>query len=358
MKIKIAYLAALSALVISSCTSGAPKNTTPAQSEDENAVVAKLNGQPILNKELNEKIKGQLSEIEDQYQEQKYQLKHRALEQMIVQRLIEPKAKAAGKDIEGYIKSEFTDKVAMPSDAEIQTTYDQAVKAGQKLPPLPQIKDNIASFLRQQKVQPILQAFLEKLKTEANVEILLPAYKRPLPPRNEKVEAKGFSRGAENAPVTIIEFSDYECPFCGQAEKTVNKVMDTYAGKVRLFYRDFPLPMHSHAQKASEAAHCAADQNKYWEMHAKLFENQRALEVASLKEYAKALNLDTKKFDNCLDSGEKAQAVAEGHKAGEELSVNSTPAFFINGILVSGAQPFEAFKEVIDSELARTQPQK
>jgi protein-disulfide isomerase len=169
-----------------------------------------------------------------------------------------------------------------------------------------------------------------------------------------EVAADGPSKGDPNAPVTIVEFSDFECPFCGRAEDAVNKVMDTYKGKVRLVYRDYPLEFHAKAQKASEAALCAGDQGKYWEMHAKLFANQKALEPAQLKQHAKEVGVDSGKFDKCLDGGDKKQDVDKHKKAGEEAGVTGTPAFFINGRPLTGAQPFEKFKEIIDHELGAT----
>jgi protein-disulfide isomerase len=130
-------------------------------------------------------------------------------------------------------------------------------------------------------------------------------------------------------------------------------VVRVYGDKIRVVYRDLPLPMHPNAAKAAEAAHCAGEQGKYWEMHAKLFSNQRALEVPALKGYAKDLKLDQAKFDKCLDSGATAALVEEGKKAGNELGINGTPAFFVNGVMINGAQPFDAFKEIIDAELAQ-----
>jgi protein-disulfide isomerase len=188
-------------------------------------------------------------------------------------------------------------------------------------------------------------AFIDRLKKELNVKVALKA------PRHE-VAAEGPSKGPATAPITIVEFSDFECPFCVKAEDTVKKVLDAYPGKIRLVYRDFPLPFHPSAQKAAEAAQCAGDQGKYWDMHEKLFANQKALEPAALKGYAKDLKLDQAKFDKCLDSGEKAKVVETNKKAGEKLGVTGTPAFFINGIQLTGAQPFEEFKSVIDQELA------
>jgi protein-disulfide isomerase len=152
--------------------------------------------------------------------------------------------------------------------------------------------------------------------------------------------------------VTIVEFSDFECPFCVRAEPTVKQILDTYGDKVRLVFKDFPLPIHPNAPKAAEAAHCAGAQNKYWEMHEKLFAAGGKLAVADLKAHAREVGIDGAKFDQCLDSGEKASVVEANRKAGEEVGVTGTPAFFVNGRPLSGAQPFDEFKKLIDKELA------
>jgi len=158
--------------------------------------------------------------------------------------------------------------------------------------------------------------------------------------------------GDKDAPVTIVEFSDYECPFCGRFwSETLPKIKEQYirTGKVKLVYRDFPLPIHSNAQKAAEAAECADDQGQFWVYHDKLFENQRALGMANLKGYAKDLGLDTEAFDDCLDSGKHADEVKADLEDGADGGVSGTPAFFINGVPVSGAQPFEEFQRIIDA---------
>ena len=175
------------------------------------------------------------------------------------------------------------------------------------------MKETIVRYIQQQKGQAAAQAYYDKLKADAKVEILLPPYRAP----RQQVEAKGPSRGPANAPVTIVEFSDFECPYCSRAEETVSEVMRVYGDKIRLVFRDLPLPNHQNAPKAAEAAHCAGEQGKYWEMHAKLFANQRALEVPSLKGYAKDLKLDQATFDKCLDSGATAALVEASKKAGE-----------------------------------------
>ncbi len=159
------------------------------------------------------------------------------------------------------------------------------------------------------------------------------------------------SIGPKDAPITIIEFSDFQCPFCARAAPTVKQILKEYDGKVRFVYRDFPLSFHQNAQKSAEAAECADEQGKFWEYHDKLFENQNALEISNLKQYAKDLGLDSSKFDSCLDSGKYTKEVEKDTEDGQKYGVTGTPAFFINGKLVSGAQPFKNFATIIDSEL-------
>lgn len=161
-------------------------------------------------------------------------------------------------------------------------------------------------------------------------------------------------KGSDNAPVTIIEFSDFQCPYCGKFyEETLPQITNTYieTGKVKFVFRDFPLGFHQYAQKASEAAECADEQEKFWEYHNILFENQDALTIDDLKQYASDLDLDTEQFNECLDSGKYEDEVNADIEDGSSYGVTGTPAFFINGQLLSGAQPFSAFQAVIEQEL-------
>lgn len=163
-------------------------------------------------------------------------------------------------------------------------------------------------------------------------------------------------KGDKNAPVTIIEFSDFECPFCTRFYKnTLPQLEEEYikTGKVKFVYRDFPLSFHANAQKAAEAAECAAEQNKFWEMHDKLFEEGVKGGVDSFKQFASELGLDTAEFNDCLDSDKMTSEVKKDFADGQKAGVSGTPAFFINGISLSGAQPFESFKQVIEAELEK-----
>ena len=175
----------------------------------------------------------------------------------------------------------------------------------------------------------------------------------------EKVEVSADDdpvKGDKNAPVTIIEFSDFQCPFCGKFYKeTLPEIDEKYikTGKAKLVYRDYPLGSHEFAQKAAEAAECADEQGKFWQYHDKLFENQDALTIDNLKRYARDTGLSASKFNDCLDSSRYKDEVNKDLKDGESYGVSGTPAFFINGNLISGAQPFSAFEQVIEAELIK-----
>jgi protein-disulfide isomerase len=155
--------------------------------------------------------------------------------------------------------------------------------------------------------------------------------------------------------VTVLEFSDFQCPYCIRARPTVARVRETYGDKVRWAFRHFPLPsdVHPLAQKAGEAAACADEQGKFWEMHDRLWASNGQLEVPALKSAAAAIGVDRARFDACLDSGRHADVVEKDLGAGSGWGVSGTPAFFVNGRLLVGAQPFEAFQQVIDDELER-----
>jgi len=177
----------------------------------------------------------------------------------------------------------------------------------------------------------------------------------PTPKAQVSADDDAF-KGDADAPVTIIEFSDYECPFCGRFySQTLPQITSEYidTGKVKFVYRDFPLGFHPQAQKSAEAAECAGEQDKYFEMHDLLFEKGVSGGVSSFKQYAKDIGLNTGEFDDCLDSGEMADEVKKDAADGQSYGVSGTPATFVNGRLISGAQPFSAFKAIIDEELAK-----
>ena len=166
--------------------------------------------------------------------------------------------------------------------------------------------------------------------------------------QNFDITSANQVRGDFNAPITLVEFSDFECPFCQRHLPTLQKILTDYPQKVRLVYKQFPLSLHPNSQKAAEASECAAEQGKFWEYHDQLFQNQTVFSADNFKKWAGELNLNQTQFNNCLDSNKYYQKVQDDLQEGVSKGVRGTPTTFINGQSLVGAQPYETFKEIID----------
>jgi len=312
------------------------------------APMAKVNDQVITAKELEEVIADDLAQAATKYQEEIREIRKQALEIMIVERLVEARATRESITPDELLQREIQARIAKPSEEEIKEVYDAtAEKFGGNFPAFEEVEATIREAVQRQLEESAQTEYFDELMATAKIDILLP----PVIPDAREVPTKGPSKGNPNAPVTIVEFADFECPFCSRAQATVDRILETYGDDIRYIFRDFPMPFHSFAQKAAEAAHCAGEQGKYWEMHALLFENSDALAVADLKTYATQIDLDSEQFNTCLDASSTAPLVKESLALVKKLGIRGSPTFFINGRQISGAQPFERFKEVIDSEL-------
>jgi protein-disulfide isomerase len=160
-------------------------------------------------------------------------------------------------------------------------------------------------------------------------------------------------RGSQDAPITIVEFSDYQCPFCARAVSTVKQVVEAYPGKVRWIFKNFPLPNHPDAPLAHKAALAAGEQGKYWEMHDLIFENQKTMKREDLLSHAKKLKLDMAKFTAALDDPSTPAIIGRDMAEGQRIGIRGTPTFLVNGRGIVGAQPYAAFQQVIEEELQR-----
>jgi protein-disulfide isomerase len=204
----------------------------------------------------------------------------------------------------------------------------------------------------QAKRQQARQEYINSLRQKAEIALLLAR------PKIDVAVDPFRLRGNPKAPVTIVEFSDFQCPYCRAAQPTIKKVLDTYKDKVRLGYRDFPLKqIHAQAEQAAGASRCAAEQSRFWEYHDLLYANQAKLDQAGLTEYARTAGLDVDRFSTCLVLGKFKVPIESDIQAGIKAGVSGTPAFYINGIFLSGTQPVSAFEKVIDAELAATRSQ-
>ena len=227
------------------------------------------------------------------------------------------------------------------------TTWFQANQARLNGAPLEQVRQPIRAYLTQERMQGIRAQYIDTLKGKTSVKVMLD------PPRQVVSTANSPSKGSASAPIEMIEFSDFQCPFCLRADPTVQNVLSTYGDRIRFVYRHYPLPNHPFARPAAEAAACAGEQGKFWPYHDKLFASPSKLSDVDLKQHAADLGLNTVQFNSCVDTHKLKAQVDKDLKDGEEAGVNGTPAFFINGRMLSGAQPFDVFKKLIDEELAR-----
>jgi len=307
--------------------------------------VATVAGHPITRAELDKSVKAKLVEIDNE----RYEALRDGLDELVTAELYKLEAKARNTTPE-KLQQELTAKIPEPTDAEVQKVYDDN-KQALKDATLESVKPRIVEYIKQQKAAQAEQDFLDGLRKKYPTVINLQ------PPKIDVGTGGRPERGPKTAAVTIIEFSDYECPFCKKAEESVQQVLKTYGDKVRFIYRDFPLDIHADARPAAEAAHCANAQNKFWEYHDKLITSQD-LSADKLKTLADEVKLDRAKFDECVAKQQFKADIDKDISDGADVGVTGTPAFFINGRMLSGAEPFEKFKEIIDEELAHAKAAK
>ena len=273
-----------------------------------------------------------------------FEARRAALDELIATSLMDAAAKAQGIERTALVEKEITAKIPPVSDSDV-TTWFQANQARLQGQPLDQVRQPIRAFLTQERMQGIREQYVDGLKARTAVVVMLD------PPRQHVSAANSPSKGSISAPIEIIEFSDFQCPYCLRADPTVRQVLDTYGNRIRFVYRHYPLPNHPFARPAAEAAACAGEQGKFWPYHDLLFANPSKLSDADLKQHAAGLGLNAAQFNGCVDTHKLKAEIDADLKAGENAGVNGTPAFFINGRMLSGAQPFEAFKKIIDEEL-------
>ena len=329
-------------LVLAAAIQARPAATpTPPPSS---APLAVLDGQPITAAEIEPIGGANLSQARIQY----YNAQRGAVEEAITRRLLEKEAKARNITLAELIKVEVETKVAPVTPEEQKSFYDANKARYFANVPEPEALKQIEMGLGQQRMQQRRSEYAGTLRAKANVKLFID------PPRTVVVADDDPAKGPADAPVTIIEFSDFQCPYCSRVNPTLARLKDRYGDSIRIVFRDFPiLQLHAQAAKAAEAGACANDQGKFWPMHDLMFANQARLDVTSLKQHAATLGLDAAAFEKCLDSGKHTAEWQKDSADAAKAGVQSTPAFFVNGRPVIGAQPYEAFAEVVNDELGR-----
>jgi protein-disulfide isomerase len=325
-------------------TTPAPATTVAATSgSSDSRPAATVGGSVITMEQLDHAAANQLAKL----RQQEYDVRAQVLNGLIQEQLVTSEAAARKVTEADLMKAEVDDKSAGPTPDEVSKFYEtNKARMGGKS--FDEIKGDIEKALKGQKTNDRRGQFLAELTAKNNVKILLE------PPRATVTIRPGTpAMGPADAPVTIVEWSDYQCPFCKRAHPTVQQVLSEYKDKVRFIYLDYPLPFHQMAMPASQAVHCAEDQGKFWEYHTNLFEAAGDLSKADLSKRATDLGLDSAAFEACTTANKHDSLIKTNFDDGAALGVTGTPAFFINGRMLVGAQPIEQFRDVINDELSR-----
>ena len=319
-----------------------PPAPSPSPTVSGVGVVAEVNGTPIFAAELDQKAANRLSRL----RQEEYDIRKQALDELVNERLVDGEAKQRGLSRDELLKREVAAKTESTSAAAILSLYEQNKQRFASAPKeqaLAQIRDIVGQRVLAER----RAAFEKELRGSARVAVRLD------PPRaNVAVPEEAPVTGPASAPVSIVEFTDYQCPFCHRAQSVIDQVLSRYPAKVRLVHMDFPLDGHPGALPAARAARCAGEQGKFWEFHRDLMTAPGSLDDADLKSRADKLGLSGGAFGTCLASGRHDKAIRAAFEQGAALGVTGTPAYFVNGRLISGARPLEDFIQVIDSELA------
>jgi protein-disulfide isomerase len=337
-------LAAIAAFAFSLSGAAATQRLTSAAFASSgnggpNTVLATIGDHPVTLREVDSKVAVQL-----------YDLRKQALDNIIDDYLLQEAARRAGVKSEEYVNQQVRSSSPRVTAHEAEQFYSEhkaqldAQTGGRSFS---QIEPRLVAALQHQRDQDAQKQLIQKLRAANHISVMLQA------PRVSVASAGHPSIGASSAPVTIIEFSDFQCPFCRAAESSLKQVRQRYGDQVRLVYMDFPLGFHAHAMDAARAARCAADQDKFWQFHDALFLDQRKLDPDGLRQTAAKVGLDRDKFNACFTNNNHDAGIRQDMAEGNSLGVTGTPTFYINGRQLVGAQPLPKFNEVIDEEIAQ-----
>jgi protein-disulfide isomerase len=308
--------------------------------ESQRRPIAFAAGEAVYEEELPAPVLGQLQEA----RQHEYEVTAQALLDVVRQKLLRAEAKKRRLSTEKLFQQEVDEKIPDPTSGEIEAFH--LAQNDHNRRPLEEVKATLERDFKQARIQAAREVYLKALQQHAEIVILL------RPPKVQVSYDPARLKGSPNARVVVVEFSDFSCPFCRQAEATLGELFAKYDGKVSLAYRDFPLRQtHLRAQLAAEASRCAGEQGKFWEYHDLLFGNASRQSREDLLENARKIGLDEKPFASCMDSGKYKEQIEQDVQDGIRIGVSGTPGFFINGIFLAGAQPASAFEKIIDEEL-------
>lgn len=334
--------------VSSLCLAG---GVASADDQSSSEVLAVVNGHNITRGELEQHSTDNMARARAQVVQAQmafYNAESSALQELIDKEVLTQEGAKQHVTGDELLKRETEGKVKEPSEETLRVYY---LGSGTK-EPYEAVRTRIRNSIIALENKHIADQYLEGLRAKDTVKITL------LPPHREVAVGDNPLLGPVDAPVTVVEFADYQCPYCRQEEPVMQKLREQFKDKVKISYRDFPLPMHQYARKAAEAARCAGEQGKFWPYHDKIFSaGGEDLGVPALKTAARDLKLDGAKFDKCVDSSQEQAAVDKDLNAGKNLGITGTPTIYVNGFSLAGAQPYAALESVVQEQIAAAQQQ-
>jgi protein-disulfide isomerase len=320
-----------------------------SQAQQSGDAAARVGERTITVKELDDRWQKEEPAQKAQAEQAIYDGRKSALDAIIADMLVDQAAKAKGQTADAFVQAEVGKRKKPVSDTDVRNFFVQNSERMQGRT-FEQMSGAIQRYLDDQAQNEAKESLIAELKKSGPaIRVAMDA-----PRTTVNVAPDDPSQGKADAPVTIVEFSDFQCPFCQRVMPTLKELRGKYGDKVRLVWKDFPLTqIHPQAFVAAQAGNCAREQGKFWEYHDTLFGNQSALQPDNLKKYAADLGLDAAKFNQCLDSSKYEARVQDALAVGGRLGIGSTPTVFVNGRSINGAQPLEVFQSIIDEELAR-----
>jgi protein-disulfide isomerase len=323
---------------------------SPAQTAGSAAdvVVATVGGQAIRMSDIEQHWQKQDPASFARIRQQVYDMNRQVLDDLIGELLLQNEAKKRSVTVEQLLAAETPKRLRPVTEDQIKDLYEQSRERTQGMS-LDALRPAIVSYLEQQRPVEARRRFVEELR-KASSDVMI---KLEVPRTTIKVLPNDPVTGSASAKVEIVEFSDFQCPYCKRVAPVLKQVMAKYGDRVKLVWKDFPLPNHPDARPAAEAALCANDHGKFWAYHDKLFDNQAEMTVTNLKRWAAELGMNATTFNACFDQGTHRHLVEQDQEEGSRYGVSSTPTVYINGRAVVGAMPLEAYETIIQEELAR-----
>jgi len=306
------------------------------ENPDGKQIVAEVSGQKLTMADLEQKEGAKLLQARYQY----YMNQRRALDQLIDDKLLEVEAGKQHLSVDQLFNTQVYKDVKDPTEDQLQVYYEgmDSNEAYES------VRDRVLEHIRELRRTKARAAYVAELRSKASLVVML------APPAADVNLQNAYVHGEKAAPVTLVEFADYECPYCQKITPELQKLEKEYGSRLAVAYKDFPLPMHHSSEKAAEAARCAGEQGKFWEYHDVLFYSKQ-LGIPDLKEHARVLKLDGDRFDKCLDDGAETAAVKKDLDEAQHFGLTGTPSFFVNGHFFSGAADYSILREMVEQQL-------